>query len=48
MPCKEKVSPCVSCKRKPNCPVPCYPKKDWERGNLKRRGRCNGGRKIGR
>lgn len=29
---KNVQSPCERCKRKPNCPRVCYPKRDWERG----------------
>lgn len=29
--------PCEGCKRKPNCPRPCYPKLDWERGRERRK-----------
>lgn len=28
--------PCKECRRKPNCPSVCYPKRDWERGQKKR------------
>lgn len=31
------VSPCVNCKRKPNCPKVCHPKRDWMR-RLKKKG----------
>lgn len=30
-------SPCEGCKRKPNCPAVCYPKRDWERGRKRRK-----------
>lgn len=30
---------CKMCKRKPNCPPVCYPKRDWERGKRKGKGR---------
>lgn len=26
------MNPCASCRRYPNCPKPCYPKRDWIRG----------------
>lgn len=28
--------PCDGCKRKPNCPVVCFPLKDWKRAMEKR------------
>lgn len=33
---KDIPSPCERCKRKPNCPRVCYPKRDWERGQRRR------------
>lgn len=30
------MNPCENCKRKPNCPEPCYPKRDWERRERKK------------
>ena len=29
-------NPCKKCKRKPNCPDVCYPKKDYKRAMKKR------------
>lgn len=34
---KQVTNPCVKCKRKPNCPTPCYPKRDFVRGNKGRK-----------
>ena len=28
-------SPCLKCKRKPDCPKVCYPKRDWIRHRKK-------------
>lgn len=25
------TNPCLNCKRKPNCPAVCYPKKDYDK-----------------
>lgn len=33
------VNPCAKCKRKPNCPSICYPKKDYERAMKKKKRR---------
>ena len=30
------INPCENCKRKPNCPDVCYPKKDYKRAIKKR------------
>ncbi len=32
-------SPCEGCKRKPNCPTVCYPMRDWERNQKKKKRR---------
>ena len=39
MGASKKNCPCKVCKRYPNCPSPCYPKRDWERGARKRKKR---------
>lgn len=39
MGASKKNCPCKVCKRYPNCPSPCYPKRDWERGAKKRKKR---------
>lgn len=36
-------SPCEGCKKKPNCPAICYPKRDWDRGQKKARRRARSG-----
>lgn len=33
------ADPCTACKRRANCPRPCYTKKDYIRGAGKRRGK---------
>ena len=30
------TNPCTKCKRKPNCPAVCYPKKDYDKAKKKR------------
>lgn len=30
-------NPCATCRRYPNCPKPCYPKRDWVRHLRKKR-----------
>ena len=32
------TNPCTNCKRKPNCPRVCYPRRDYERA-LKKKGK---------
>lgn len=34
-------NPCKGCGRKPNCPEPCFPKRDYEKAIRKRRKRGN-------
>ncbi len=34
---KQIANPCDKCKKKPNCPEVCYPKKDYERAMRKGR-----------
>lgn len=36
-------NPCENCKRKPNCPQPCFPLRDYNRAlNKKGRNKTNG------
>ena len=40
------INPCENCKRKPNCPDVCYPKKDYKRALKKRAKRAKVATKI--
>ena len=40
------MNPCVNCKRYPNCPNPCYPKKDYLRHLKKRKKKKDDGERT--